>query len=180
MQVKAKSNSVITHRLEGRDIIFVVKDAGEVKLEMGNLSTAILERAAIHGMIQRISDAAALGRDTETGASASPRDKLEAMRKLVEYYQSGTEEWKRSGSGEGGGNSITLEAVAQVKGWTYEQAEAEVAKAATKRGIEVKKVLAELRGAKAIREAIEAIRAKRAGPVKADADALLAEMGGEE
>ncbi len=179
MQTKAKANSVITHAMEGDVITFKVKNAGEVGLDMTKLHEEIVKRAAVHGMIQRISDAAAISRDSETGASATPKEKLAAMSALIEHYMSGTEEWRRTGTGEGGGKSLTIEAIAQVKGVTYEVAEQYVADFAGKKGEEVKKVLAKLRNSAAVRAAMDEIRSKRQGAPKADADEMLDEIGGE-
>lgn len=99
MQTKPKANSVITHSLntEGLHpvITFHVRGAGAITLDMDRLSADVVQRAAIHGMIQRISDAAAISRDEETGLPATPEEKLEAMSRLVAHYESGTSEWSR-------------------------------------------------------------------------------------
>jgi hypothetical protein len=106
MNTKAKANSVITTSVAEDKITFNVLGAGSVTLDLGLVNPAIAKRAMFHGLIQRISDAAALSRNTETGLSASPSDKLSALRELTEHYNSGTSEWslKRSGSqsNEGG------------------------------------------------------------------------------
>lgn len=118
MQTKPKSNSVVTHRLEaeGRAIVFVVKDAGEVTLDLGKLSNAVFTRAATHGLIQRVSDRAAIGRDPKTFKPVDPMVKLEAMRGLVEHYHTGTEDWAmvRVGGGAGPGQE-TLWLVAALR-----------------------------------------------------------------
>jgi hypothetical protein len=179
MQTKAKANSVITHAMEGDVITFKVKDAGEVGLDLTKLHEAIVKRAAVHGMIQRISDAAAISRDAETGQSATPKEKLAAMSALIDHYHSGTEEWRRTGTGEGGGKSLTIEAIAEVKGISYEAAEAEVVKFAEKRNESTKAILAFLRKGEKVMRAMEAIRARRQGAPKVDADEALQEMRAE-
>lgn len=108
---KPKSNSVITTELldepTGRVIVFKVKDAGETRLDIQKLHAKIAERAMIHGLVQKVSDAAALSRNTETGKSASPQDKLAAMVKVVEHLSSGTEEWNLKREGGGGPSQET-------------------------------------------------------------------------
>jgi hypothetical protein len=101
MQTKPKSNSVITHSLseDGSTITFHVQGAGDVVIDMNKLSPVILLRASQHGIIQRISDRAAIGRDPETGKSASAGDKLDAMQELAEHYMTGTSEWSLTGNG---------------------------------------------------------------------------------
>lgn len=97
-----RSNSIIgteiIRRPEDQEpigIMFTVKGAGVVSLQLSKIHADNLRHAAIHGMIQRISDAAAISRNPETGAAASPEAKLEAMQKLVAHYESGTAEWTR-------------------------------------------------------------------------------------
>lgn len=94
-----RSNWVIAHEIKDETIKFVVKGAGTIVLDMAKLSDKIARRAAIHGMIQRVSDAAAIPRDTKTGKSATPQEKFDAMAELVEHYISGTTEWNRKGAG---------------------------------------------------------------------------------
>ena len=101
MQTKPKANSVITSQLNGKTIVFTVAGCGEIRLDMTQLNSAIIERAQVHGLTQRVQDAAAIARDTETGKSATPQAKYDAMRELVDHYLSGTSEWalKRSAPG---------------------------------------------------------------------------------
>jgi hypothetical protein len=47
----------------------------------------------IHGFTQRISDGAALSRDTTNGQSATPEAKHARMKALADHYMSGTVEW---------------------------------------------------------------------------------------
>lgn len=98
MQTKPKSNSVVTHA-QGEDgaLIFRVKDVGELRFDIAKCSEATRKRAELHGWIQRISDAAAQSRDTKTGKPAEPREKLSAMKRLVDWYETGTVDWKMSG-----------------------------------------------------------------------------------
>lgn len=116
MNTKAKANSVITHVVgelyrdeKGRycrAITFHVLGAGSILMKMDKLANEVIERAAVHGMIQRISDAAAISRDPETGKPASAQDKFDAMSRLVAHYESGTAEWSRkpvAGEREKGG-----------------------------------------------------------------------------
>lgn len=103
-----RANWTIAHTLqktaEGGDLIrFAIKGAGELELELSKVSAANRSRAAIHGFVQRISDAAAMARDSKTGASATPQEKFEAMKRLVEHYMGGSEDWSPARSVEGVG-----------------------------------------------------------------------------
>src|SRR2546430_17695836 len=98
MQSKRKSNSVMTYevvrevngsRVEfGPAISFVVGKEG-FNFLMGKLTPELREQAAIHGIIQKISDRAAIGRDPETGASASPEEKFAAMKECADRLMAG-------------------------------------------------------------------------------------------
>lgn len=101
METKKRLNSVLTHQVEGQVITFKVKDAGELMLDVSRLSSAVQSRAMLHGLVQRISDRAAIPRDTTTGLAVSPQEKFENMKVLVDWYETGTEEWslpKRAGA----------------------------------------------------------------------------------
>lgn len=98
-----RANWKIAHKvdMETGTITWQVKDAGELKLELMKVHADNRERAMIHGFVQRVSDAAAMARDPKTGVSATPQEKFEAMRRLVEHYVSGDGAWSPARS-EGG------------------------------------------------------------------------------
>lgn len=94
-----RSNWVIAHEVKAGVITWNVKGAGTLTLVTSALSETVRQRALEHGMVQRISDAAAIPRDTKTGKSATPQEKYLAMAELVEHYASGAVEWNRKSSG---------------------------------------------------------------------------------
>lgn len=102
-----RSNWVIAHQIDGTVIKFTVKDAGEITLDVAAVSDAVRQRAAVHGLVQRVSDAAAIPRDEETGKSATPQEKLAAMTRLVEHYSSGAVEWTLNREGSGSGRGVS-------------------------------------------------------------------------
>lgn len=173
MQTKPKANSVITSRTEPGRIIFTVLGEGELTLNLNRIHPANLERAAIHGLIQRVSDRAAKGRDPETGKPASPAEKAEAMRGAIEHLESGSPDWgMRVATGETGG--ITLRALARVQGVEVAVMRERVERMAEKRGVTVRAYLAGVAGAEAVIRAIAAIRAE--GGNAEVADAMLGEL----
>lgn len=181
---KRKGNSVVTVTYEddGRMTIDVL-GAGVVVFDKTRASQDCRLHAEDHGWEQRLRDAAAISRDEDTGKPATPQDKYERVKALAEYYMSGATEWARVGHG-GGGRSITVEAIARLKGVEYDQAEVFVAEFAKTgkdgKGVafagDTKKALAFLRDGKRVMEAIAAIRAERATAPKVDADAALEEL----
>lgn len=103
MQSKPKSNSVITHDVKHDfgTVTFTVLGAGSFEFHVSAMVGDAVEwkelpeaarRAMCHGFIQRISDRAAIGRDPDTGKSATPQDKYDAMRELADHITA-TGEW---------------------------------------------------------------------------------------
>lgn len=175
MQTKPKSNQVITTELlEGGILRVTVLGAGHVEFDPAKASDANRDYAEYHGWKQRLSDAAALGRNPETGQSASPADKLAAIQALATHYMSGSADWSPARAEGGNEGGITLRALARVQGVEVETMRARVAEQAEKRGITPKAYLARVAGAEAVIRAIAAIRAE-SGDAKA-ADDLLADL----
>src|SRR5260221_3835029 len=159
MQSKAKTNSVIvTSLVEGNPTWTVLGVEKPITLHLDRVAQSMRERAEVHGWFQHGSDGAARSRDATTGKPASAQDKYDSILELVNHYETGTEEWAMR-SGGGGGTSITLQAVARVRGCTYEEAEASVARYAEShyKG-DTKAALAFFRTGAKVGEAIIAIR----------------------
>lgn len=184
MATKMKENQHVKPIIDviAGTVTFQVKGQNDLVLHMDKLSDVVVKRAAMVGMAQvRIVDAAAVGVADDEGNIIPEAQRIAMkyrnMAALIEHYETGTEEWSRVGTG-GGGKSITIEAIARVKGITYEEAEASVAEfAAKKYEGDTKKALAFLRQGSRVAEAMEAIRKERMPQPKVDADAALAELG---
>jgi hypothetical protein len=174
--MKKRSNAVVTMEQSGNDLTFTVLGAGAIKLDMGKLNEAILTRAAIHGLKQRISDAAAIPCDPETGKPASPEEKFEAMARLVNHYMTGTADWnlvRAAGEPRESGGK-TLQAMMNVYGFaSLDKAREVVQKTADKQGITYEKAMATWRNSDKI--AAELIRMK-AENSSIDADELLKDI----
>lgn len=141
-----KSNAVVSYLVsfvDGKKVItFNVLGAGKLAFHPDRASEQCRNDAEDNGWIQRIVDKAAIGRDPQTGKSATPEQKLAAMRAIVEHYESGTEQWSmvREGSGEVQAG-LTLQAIAFIKKMTLDAAAAAVKKQAEEYGLSVQKVL---------------------------------------
>lgn len=186
MQTKPKSNSVITHAVsaDGKRVVFTVLGHGDVELDLTKVSAECMQQAAIHGWIQRISDAAAIERADKDGniipTAELTRIKYERMNDLCTHYESGTTEWKRNGGGDGSGaRSLTILAIARVKEVDYARAEEMVGRHAEMhtKG-DRKKALALLRKSAKVQAAMQEIRDERASRAASDVDvdAMLNEM----
>jgi hypothetical protein len=173
MQTKVKSNSVITHRVADDGIItFVVKDAGELAFDPSKASEANRARFLRHGIVQRVADAAAQSRDTATGKPAPASDKLAAMKRLVDHYMSGAEDWSpaRVASEGPGLDATALAAVAEATGKTLDEVRAMVAAGAAKREVTPKVYLTALTTADRVRPIYERMTKARAPAIDADAE----------
>jgi hypothetical protein len=176
MATGKRSNAVVTFEQSGGELRFTAGGQTTV-LDMAKVSQTLLDRAIVHGLKQRISDAAAIPCDSETGLPATPAEKFAAMSELVEHYNSGTSDWIRPRTaGDGTPRSgSTLQAFANVY-WGGDLAEAQVTMQAfaTKRGIEFAAAVKVWAGADKIVE--EVARMKAAIPAKVNADSLLDEL----
>lgn len=170
--------------LEANKVSFEVLGHSTLTLDLSKVHPDNVKRAALVGFAQvRVVDAAAVGMEDDEGNIIPAAERIAMkharMKALIEHLESGTAEWSRRGTGDGSGaRSITIEAIAQVKGWTYEVALAEVDKyAAAKFGGKRKDCLSHMRKAADVGVAILAIRAARMPTPKIDADNALAELG---
>ena len=148
----------------------------DIVLQARDLSEAIMEMALLHGLKQKIVDAAAISRNPETGRSASTKDKYEAMREVADRLLAGA--WNKvrgDGSGTGTGGLLFAALCRIYTAKTPEDI----------RAFLDGKTLAEqaaLRKNPRVAAVIEEIKLERAGDEEggADTDDMLAELDGEE
>ncbi len=110
MQSKRKSNTVVTHELVGNSAIKFTVGTSEFLFTLPERGTANHDAAAIHGFVQKISDRAAIGRDPETGASASPEEKFAAMKECAERLMAGGP-WNAVATGTGSAGGLLYRAM---------------------------------------------------------------------
>lgn len=89
----------VTPLPDGR-IMFTVGGAGFAVLDTNRVHEANRAYAEFHGWKARCIDTAAMNRDTDTGLPASPAEKLDAIKRLVAHYESGTADWKMVSAGK--------------------------------------------------------------------------------
>ncbi len=187
MASKVKSNSVVTYRVgEDGNMVFTVLGAGpivddkatsaDITLDLSKIHAKNRRRAEYHGWGQRIVDAAALAKDTDTGKPATPGEKLARMAKVVEHYHAGGEEWNMRATGAPRGPDAGLIITAMCRALTngdIDKANGLVDKLAASRKVGRDEALREWASTDKVLAAIAAIKAERAPK---GADALLAEM----
>lgn len=101
--VKVKASAIVqvtpTH---GGTILVKVKGHPDILFAPGKASPQNRAYAEFHGWKQRLTDAAAVSADTETGKT-SPAEKHAAILALVEYYETGADTWARKREAGAGG-----------------------------------------------------------------------------
>ena len=178
MQKSVKKNSVLTHEVkdDGQVIVIKVKDAGEVVFDRRQASRECDSHAAVHGWIQRLSDAAALDK------GSTPEQKRAAIQNLADYYLGGATEWKRKAVGGGAAKFDTGLAIQAMCGvltnGDLDKAERLVERTMAKREVgreEALKIWAETE-----QVAAEMARIKASRATKLSAADMLAEMEADE
>lgn len=100
------------NKVEGKEIPPLEFDVGMIWTEINKLHP-IAARAMMHGYKQKISDAGAMARDTETG-KADNEARVEKMRRMAEALANG--DWELQRTGGGGGAGVLAKAVAEALG----------------------------------------------------------------
>ena len=106
-------NGVITFTGAGQQVQLNVAEA--VGLAYFDLTTTG-KHMILHGASQKCGDEAAMSRNADTGRSASPSERFEAVAAMVQHLQGGGE-WTRKSSGKAALNRASLfQAIAEVRG----------------------------------------------------------------
>jgi hypothetical protein len=174
---KAVIQTVISE--DKKVITFTVRGAGTLTLDLEKVSDAVKARALIHGLVQRVSDKAAIPCNTTTGLPATPAMKLEAMKSLVDHFMSGTDEWSPARA-EGAGRKpkdeldpMVLAAIAEATGKDESHVRAAIKTLAESREVKEPSILAVLGATAAVQPILERMRAEQAEGVGLDGDELL-------
>lgn len=135
----------ITHPM-GEECVLIIEDLPE----------SIRHAAMLHGLKQKIGDAAAIPRCTETGASATPEEKFAAMSRVMSNLRAG--EWFATSRGEGSASrgGLLLRAMIRMAGVEGEA----LAVLRAKVGALSKKEQADLRGNARVAAIIAEIKAE--------------------
>lgn len=160
-----KRTPAIAAEITGTRLVFTGNNGRELSVSVDQLADDIRTQAMMHGLKQKIGDAAAISRNPETGRSATTDDKFDAMSEVLNRLLSG--QWNKTReSGDGGG--LLFKALCRVKA---DKTPAEVRVYLDGR---TKEEQAALRKVPAIASAIETIKAENAKDNGIDGEALLA------
>lgn len=158
----------VTAEIDGTRLVFTGDNGRELSVSVDQLTDDIRVQAMMHGLKQKIGDAAAISRNPDTGRSATTDDKFDAMRDVRDRLLSGQWNKTREGGDGGGAGGLLFKALCKVKA---DKTPAEVRAYLEAR---TKEEQAALRKVPAIAAAIEAIRAAQAKDDGIDGEALLA------
>lgn len=138
-------------------VFFTFKGYEEgLSLWLHDLSPEILAMAALHGLKQKLGDAAAISRSPATGKSATVADKREAVVEVYERLLRG--EWNKTNRGGGSGNLLLQALVRMYEGRKSEE------QLSSWLGERTEKELADLRKQPRVAAIMNEIRAERSGP----------------
>jgi len=176
----AKKNSIIATAFANGVLTFTITGAGEIILPIAELSDDLRERAMLHGIVQKISDAAAMPKADLTGDAAKDAlTKFEAMKSVADRLRDG--DWsKRNGDGSGPVAGVIFRAFVEFVTNAAKAKKATVPTDEAIRAVYDAKTRAEqlaLRNVPAIATIIERIKSERGAAVSVNTDDLLGELG---
>ena len=166
-----------------KDIETTVGDDGTLILEFRHgevlrvhpetLDLGIQRAALLHGLKQKLVDAAAISRDTATGRAATIVTKFDAVKEVFDRITGENPSWNRPRAGGAGGQGgLLARAIARYKG-----VEVAAAKAYLDRLTDAQKQA--LRVDPRIATIINELRLESAKPAGIDTEALLDGLGGD-
>ena len=167
-----RGNFSQSHTMEGSDsaaLTLKFANGKEIIITTDSLKNGLLYMAAIHGLKQKLVDAAAISRNPETGRAATVEDKYQAVEAVYNRLLDGRWNATREGGGATGGllaQALTRmyagrKTAEDIKAFLAEKSDAE--KAALRKNPRVAQI-------------IEDIRAEQGKDAGIDADELLGEL----
>lgn len=148
----------ISAEVIGEELVIEFGNGESLRVNPNDLTMEINHAATLHGLKQKLVDAAAIARNTDTGMSATLADKIAAVREVFERITHPTAAtWNKvreAGTGNGGGNGLLLRALMQLTGKTkaaieeFLEEKSKEEKAALRSNPKVAAIIAELQRAK--------------------------------
>lgn len=169
MNDQAKRNATITATIDNNALTLMFAN-GETLIMRGDaLNTDVQQYAMMHGLKQKLVDAAAISRNPETGRAATVEDKYQAVKTVFDRLLSG--QWNAIREGGGATGGLLLQALVRMY-------------AGRKTPDELRAFLADktdaektaLRKNPRVAQIIEDIRAETGKAASIDTDGLLGEL----
>lgn len=114
----APLKSGITTDIYGGVVTRTFSNGLEIVVDYDKLTPDIQRQCGIHGLNQKLGDAAAIPRNTDTGRSATLTEKYEAIKEVADRITHPTAPmWNKvRGDGESPGNGLLVRALMELKG----------------------------------------------------------------
>ena len=159
--------------VENGTLVLTFRHGEVLRVHPETLNPEIQRAAMIHGLKQKLVDAAAISRDTTTGRAATIATKYAAVREIFDRIAHATApSWNKPRTGGAGGQGgLLARAIAR-----YKNVPVEAAKSYLDRLTDAQKQA--LRVDPRIATIINDLRAESAKPAGIDTDALLGGLGG--
>ena len=135
-----------------------------ISIELDKIPDTIKNHAMLHGIKQKVGDAAAISRNTDTGVSATYDDKANAMQMVVDRLLAGG--WNLEAGEREPTGGLLAQALALVTGKTIEDVRAKLA-------LLDKTQKTALEGQKKVADAMAKLRAQKSEESGIDGNALL-------
>ena len=158
---------------ENGTLVLTFRHGEVLRVNPAELAPEIQRMAMLHGLKQKLVDAAAISRDTTTGRAATIATKYDAVREIFDRITGENPSWnKPRAGGSGGHGGLLARAIARYKSVPVEQAKAYLDRLtdAQKQALRVDPRIATI---------INELRAESAKPAGIDTDALLGGLGGD-
>lgn len=164
-----KRNATITATIDGSTLALMFANGETLTMRAEALNSDVQQYAMMHGLKQKLVDAAAISRNPETGRPASVEDKYQAVKTVYDRLLSG--QWNATREGGGNAGGLLLQALCrmyagrktpdQLREFLADKSDAE--KAALRKNPRVAAI-------------IEEIRAEQGKAADIDTDGLLDEL----
>lgn len=169
MNDTTKRNAAITATIEGNQLALTFANGEMLIMRVDALNTDVQQYAMLHGLKQKLVDAAAISRNPETGRAATVEDKFQAVKTVYDRLLAG--QWNATREGGGATGGLLFQALCRMY-------------AGRKTPDELKAFLADksdaektaLRKNPRVATIIEDIRAEQGKAAAIDTDGLLGEL----
>lgn len=130
--METKRQNAITATLDGNTLELQFANGDTLSLHIAALNTDIQQYAMMHGLKQKLVDAAAISRNPETGRAATIDDKYQAVKAVYDRLLAG--QWNAAREGGGGSGGLLFKALcrmyetktpAQIKAYLESKTDAE-------------------------------------------------------
>ena len=164
-----KRNATITATIDGTTLTLTFTNGETLIIRGDALTSDVQQYAMMHGLKQKLVDAAAISRNPETGRPASVEDKYQAVKAVYDRLLAG--QWNATREGGGNAGGLLFQALCRMY-------------AGRKTAEDIKAFLAEktdaektaLRKNPRVAAIIEEIRAEQGKAADIDTDELLGEL----